>query len=1147
MANHNKVKAMNNKTNDSGSKVDNANRSAPGVSGSLGSLSVLMALEPRFMFDAAVAVEVAEVATLADSHGDAGVDGADDGSSGDSDSPDSEANFSNDQEQTFAQPMAFSPYGGIMPMSGGGYGEPNGQPTLTIGSDTITGSEDTRFGITGITVGDPEGDTLYVTLDLGSDKGKLFLELAYDAGVVIVTGTDSEGNKYTDGNVTDGYSRITIEGQHELVTKALEKLQYQGFKDFYNADLAGDPVADKDEVVLTISVIEKDEGYADAAEGSISIKVKEVNDLPVLDKGSESIWKVPEDTDLTFGKNDPSYFAIKDVDTDILSVSFAVKNGTLKFADSTGVSTSTFTDSDDVVWTVYTYEGPQKDINDLIEDMVYRGKQDFNGDDIMRITAHDKVGLQQSWDIKIEVSAVDDPPVYEPGDQFDVDEGGWTIITEDHIKLSDVDNTDNQIIIKVEEAPDYENGKGALQMKYGGTWTTLDVGATFTYEDVKAGKIRYLHDGDQVRADLPGNADSISDKIVFSVGKLTNVGGSEREGGRFDLNVVLNPVNQAPEVLPEHNVSSVYEGQINAEITFKISDPDQKEGVGHIVTVKSLPVDGKLYYHNGTSWVAVTENMQLDMSRVQAGYLVCHHNGADGADVNEAFGGTRNDGFTVTVTDDGGGLGEAGKITTKALEIVIEVKPANDLPYYENGLPANGVVGNVHVGGNSVDIPVNNIIPVKDTDSLSSSLTYTLQAGSYKGKLYYKNDDNTYREITVGSSFTQADLDSGKIVYVYYGGFGTEDLNAIPEERYVHSGTDAFRFTVRDSGVCVLDPDGYLLDNTYEGGIGKFVDYQETGGNEVDGVLVGADRTGGRFALSNVFINFNVNYKHGSGEWSPPTRPVVGEGEVQLKGDKEGTVFEGGDLYLTKDDLYANMLHPVTEDGVVMPSLEKDDPGITYRLTAEGEYGSLWVREYEVNSDGTPKLDMSNNVIFTGKIREVTVGCSFTQQDIEVGAVFYRHNGSEIFGDSFSFTISDGTVEDKTGGEGPTEVSFGISVIPLNDQPVVGGEITVKEGPTDNQRTENEGGFDYHGVALTKDSLGLQDVDGSKGTPGRTLTALIMRQTTNLPLSLSKSRSMAISGSTPVRTPPAPSTAMKKSSTPAKQMPRGTRSGTPQP
>ena len=421
------------------------------------------------------------------------------------------------------------------------------------------------------------------------------------------------------------------------------------------------------------------------------------------------------------------------------------------------------------------------------------------------------------------------------------------------------------------------------------------------------------------------------------------------------------------------------------------------------------------------------------------------------------------------------------------MERSVEVKPANDLPYYENGLPPGGVAGNVNVPGHSVDIPVENIIPVKDVDSPTSSITYTLQAGSYKGKLYYKNDDGTYREIDVGSSFTQADLDNGKIVYVYYGGFGKEYPDAPADERYVHIGVDSFRFTVRDSGICVLDPDGYPVDKAYEGGIGEWVDYTETGGNEVDGVWVGAERTGGKFVATDIFINFNVDYKHGSGTWTPPTRPVVGEGEVMLGGDAEGTVFEGGDLYLTKDDLHAFMRHPVTEDGKPDSTMDKDDPGITYRLTAEGEYGSLWVLEYEVNDDGTTKLDEHGKAVFTGRMREVLVGCSFTQQDVEAGAVFYRHNGAEVFADSFSFTISDGTVEYKAGAsEGPTEVIFGISVIPLNDQPVVGGEITVKEGPTKDQRDAEEHGFDDLGVALTKDSLGLKDVDGSKGSPGLT-------------------------------------------------------------
>lgn len=69
---------------------------------------------------------------------------------------------------------------------------------------------------------------------------------------------------------------------------------------------------------------------------------------------------------------------------------------------------------------------------------------------------------------------------------------------------------------------------------------------------------------------------------------------------------------------------------------------------------------------------------------------------------------------------------------------------------------------------------------------------------------------------------------------------------------------------------------------------------------------------------------------------------------------------------------------------------------------------------------------------------------TFTQVDLENENVKYRHDGSETTSDEFAFDLTDDN------GDGPTNVTFSISVNPVNDAPTVATNagLTVEEGAT---------------------------------------------------------------------------------------------------
>ena len=93
---------------------------------------------------------------------------------------------------------------------------------------------------------------------------------------------------------------------------------------------------------------------------------------------------------------------------------------------------------------------------------------------------------------------------------------------------------------------------------------------------------------------------------------------------------------------------------------------------------------------------------------------------------------------------------------------------------------------------------------------------------------------------------------------------------------------------------------------------------------------------------------------------------------------------------------------------------------------------------------------------------DLAVNDTFTQMDINNNLLKYIHNGSEINGDIFKFTASDGV------GGNMSELSFAMSVSPINDAPSVdtNAGLTLDEDAT---------------AVITNTKLKITDVDTSAG------------------------------------------------------------------
>lgn len=98
---------------------------------------------------------------------------------------------------------------------------------------------------------------------------------------------------------------------------------------------------------------------------------------------------------------------------------------------------------------------------------------------------------------------------------------------------------------------------------------------------------------------------------------------------------------------------------------------------------------------------------------------------------------------------------------------------------------------------------------------------------------------------------------------------------------------------------------------------------------------------------------------------------------------------------------------------------------------AESGAGSLTYTVTDAVDNGTLWIDADGSGTINGSEAALGVNGSFTQAQINSGLLKYQHNGSETTGDSFTFSVSDGT-------NTVTGQTFSFTVAPVNDAPTLG-------------------------------------------------------------------------------------------------------------
>jgi VCBS repeat-containing protein len=482
--------------------------------------------------------------------------------------------------------------------------------------------------------------------------------------------------------------------------------------------------------IVTIAV--NDQGNTGSVGGSLtdtrslSINVTPVNDLPSLTLPTSPLT-VNEDADLPF--TGPTAISLTDVDsgTNPIRVTLGVNNGTLNLATDGLITISGSNGTKAAV-----YEGTIDAIVAAINTLVYRGGLNYSGSDRLTITVNDKgftgatSGIDVTRTVDIGVTAVNDPPILLTNNALTLNEGASQVITNGLLRTTDVDNTAPSLVYTIQAGSIPLNGsllKGT---------TALGANSTFTQDDINQGLIKYVHNG----------GETTSDSFTFQVSD----GGSAPITANF--NIKVNPINDVP-ILVVNQTLPVTEGQsgtINNTLLLA-TDPDNT-ALQLVYTVTNLPTSGSVRL-NGSN-LSIGQNFtQQDVNLNRVTYS---HNGSE----------TTSDSFTFTVSDGAGG--NIGSTSFK-----VGVTPVDDPPQVVSNGPLTIAEGAITTITKTI---------LQTTDPESQPLTYKLIAQPLRGTLSLNGT-----ALSANSTFTQADIDSGRLSYQHDGS---------------ETSTDAFFYNVTD-------------------------------------------------------------------------------------------------------------------------------------------------------------------------------------------------------------------------------------------------------------------------------------------------------------------------------------------------------------
>ena len=461
----------------------------------------------------------------------------------------------------------------------------------------------------------------------------------------------------------------------------------------------------------------------------VAITVNPVNDAPVNTVPGAQV--VNEDTALALGG-----LSVNDVDGNLSTVQLAVANGTVNVSLVGGASISAGANGSATL----TLSGNQAQINAALATLSYQGLLNYNGPDTLTVTSTDSNAVTDVDLVAITVNPVNDAPVNTvPGAQV-VNED--TALALGGLSVNDVDGNLSTVQLAV------ANGTVNVSLVGG---ASISAGAN--------GSATLTLSGNQAQINAALATLSYQGLLNYN-GPDTLTVTSTDSNAVTDVDLVaitVNPVNDAP-------VNTVPGAQVvNEDTALALGGLSVNDVDGNLSTVQLAVANGTVNVSlvggasisagaNGSATLTLSGNQaQINAALATLSYQgLLNYNGPDT--------------LTVTSTD-------SNAVTDVDL-VAITVTPA------VNSAPSLATNAGSTVFQGFSDPITSGVLQVTDADNTPAQLIYTVTTAPVDGRL----ELTTAPGVAI-TSFTQADIDAGRLVYVNNG---------------ANSTSDSFTFTVSD-------------------------------------------------------------------------------------------------------------------------------------------------------------------------------------------------------------------------------------------------------------------------------------------------------------------------------------------------------------
>lgn len=359
-----------------------------------------------------------------------------------------------------------------------------------------------------------------------------------------------------------------------------------------------------------------------------------------------------------------------------------------------------------------------------------------------------------------------------------------------------------------------QSGLTIMKSDGNGGMVVVNAFGSFTQAELNAGLVRIVHDG--------GENFTFNARFSVSAGQVTldSRGNPIPVTWNPELKIFVTPVNDAPTITGSSN-TVIAEGETVYITTSQLNlrDPDDAnsgspwENIANIngsnnyalnnevigdnalkIVFQSLPTGGVLQYFNGTTWVTITSadigTLKLDASLLKSDNSSGLRFVSNGSEVRstsfivsavDRWGASSAVNATVGITITNVNDGPMIPATPDSPDITVPPDSPNKI----GGLPANNPATVVEGGY----VQLNNAqLQAYDPDSSPEQVQYTVSTVPAHGRLAYSTDGVNFSFLGNGSTFTQADINNGRIYYLNNGDETSgSGLNA-----------DGFNFTLSD-------------------------------------------------------------------------------------------------------------------------------------------------------------------------------------------------------------------------------------------------------------------------------------------------------------------------------------------------------------